>query len=96
MPARAWLGSPQPVRSQMAPASVVTPPIPRSGVPSHWTPISIGRGRDPMVELCKLDYDSYVGLCALKRPISFWRLCARVCECVSVSAPKLLFLNPCM
>ena len=35
------------------------PPVPRSGVPSHWTPVNVGGGRDPAVTLCKLDYDSY-------------------------------------
>ena len=33
--------------------------VPRAGVPSHWTPIGVGRGKDPIVELCKLNYDAY-------------------------------------
>jgi hypothetical protein len=29
--------------------AVNTPPVPRGGVPTHWTPIEIGRGADPKV-----------------------------------------------
>ena len=43
----------------LPPPSINQPPVPRSGVPSHWTPITVGGGSDPMVTLCKLDYDSY-------------------------------------
>ena len=39
-------------------AAVLVPPVPRGGVPSHWTPVSVGRGKDPLVTLCKLDYDT--------------------------------------
>lgn len=39
--------------------AVNIPPVPRSGVPSHWTPVNVGGGRDPTVTLCKLDYDTY-------------------------------------
>jgi hypothetical protein len=35
------------------------PPVPLRGVPSHWTPISVGQGSDPTITLCKLDYDTY-------------------------------------
>ena len=28
-------------------------------MPSHWTPVNVGGGRDPSVTLCKLDYDTY-------------------------------------
>lgn len=41
------------------PAAVNEPLVPRSGVPSHWTPINVGGGRDPSITLCKLNYDTY-------------------------------------
>ena len=43
----------------LPPPSINQPPVPRSGVPSHWTPITVGGGSDPTVTLCKLDYDTY-------------------------------------
>ena len=43
----------------LPPPSINQPPVPRSGVPSHWTPITVGGGSDPSITLCKLDYDSY-------------------------------------
>jgi hypothetical protein len=50
--------APAPAVDLRRPAVVVAPPVPRNGVPSHWTPINVGRGADPMVELCQLDYDT--------------------------------------
>lgn len=41
------------------PAVVNIPPVPKSGVPSHWTPIDVDFASDPRVTLCKLDYDTY-------------------------------------
>uniref|UniRef100_A0A7S2H7V9 Sulfotransferase domain-containing protein n=1 Tax=Octactis speculum TaxID=3111310 RepID=A0A7S2H7V9_9STRA len=41
------------------PPVVNIPPVPKNGVPSHWTPVSVGSGSDPTINLCKLDYDSY-------------------------------------
>jgi hypothetical protein len=53
------VGNKEVAHKSMRSDSIITPPIPMRGVPSHWTPISVGGGSDPAVTLCKLDYDSY-------------------------------------
>ena len=60
VPASATGEIPVPVAAtNLKEAAVLAPPVPRTGVPSHWTPINVGSGPDPVVQLCKLDYDSY-------------------------------------